>query len=229
MSLGTLVVLLGAGPVSVGQLDGDPLAVRAAPEKATTDSLNDRGDSAASRSLSRAPAQAPPASDTPQPSASAKPTAPAKPAKPAVPQPVAGLDQRQMAHAKTIVAVGQHLKLPSRAYVIAIATAMQESNLRNLANPYVAQSLRIKNDGTGTDHDSVGLFQQRPAAGWGTVAQLMDPATSARKFYEALRQVPNWDKLPVTVAAQRVQRSAFPNAYAKHQSRAETIVNALTK
>lgn len=118
--------------------------------------------------------------------------------------------------------------MPQRAYVVAIATAMQESNLRNLANPALPVSLSIPNDGSGVDHDSVGLFQQRPASGWGTVQELMDPATSARKFYQALSRVPGWDTLPVTVAAQSVQRSAFPDAYAKHQPRAETIVDALT-
>jgi hypothetical protein len=143
--------------------------------------------------------------------------------------PVAGLTQTQMNHAKTIVAEVDHMHLPKQAAVIAIATAMQETNLRNLANTGLPESQDLPNDGTGFDHDSVGLFQQRPASGWGPVDQLMDPATSARKFLQALEQVPGWQDMPVTVAAQTVQGSAFPDAYAKHQPTAEAVVDTLTK
>jgi hypothetical protein len=143
--------------------------------------------------------------------------------------PVAGLTETQMKHAKTIVDTAEEMKLPKRAAVVAVATAMQETNLRNLANTGLPESQQLPNDGTGFDHDSVGLFQQRPASGWGSVDQLMDPATSARKFYQALAEVPGWEDMPVTVAAQTVQGSAFPDAYAKHQDKAETVVDALTK
>ncbi len=112
--------------------------------------------------------------------------------------------------------------------MIGVATSLQETNLRNLANTGLPESLNQANDGTGYDHDSVGLFQQRPASGWGAVDQLMDPATSARKFYQRLDQVPGWQSMPVTVAAQTVQGSAFPDAYAQHQGQAEAVVNALT-
>jgi hypothetical protein len=147
----------------------------------------------------------------------------------AAPAPVAGLSRTQMDHARTIVRVGQQMNLPERAYVIAVATSMQETNLRNLANTGVPASLHKANDGVGYDHDSVGLFQQRPASGWGSPDELMDPATSARKFYQALQDVPGWQHLPLTVAAQEVQGSAFPDAYAKHQDEAEAVVAALTK
>jgi hypothetical protein len=143
--------------------------------------------------------------------------------------PVAGLDQTQMNHAKTIVDVADQMHLPKRAAIVALSTSMQETNLRNLANTGLPGSENIPNDGTGYDHDSVGLFQQRPASGWGPVDQLMDPATSAKKFYQALDEVPGWQDMPVTVAAQTVQGSAFPDAYAQHQGSAETVVNALTK
>jgi hypothetical protein len=143
--------------------------------------------------------------------------------------PVAGLSQTQMDHAKTIVAVAEQMHLPKRAAVVAVSTSMQETNLRNLANTGLPESENIPNDGTGYDHDSVGLFQQRPASGWGPVHQLMDPATSTKKFYQALEQVPGWEKMPVTVAAQTVQGSAFPDAYAKHQGAAEKVVKALSK
>jgi hypothetical protein len=142
--------------------------------------------------------------------------------------PVGGLDQRQMDHAATIVAMGQRAGLPEYAYVIAIATALQESYLRNLANPNLPESLNHPNDGTGTDHDSVGLFQQRSSTGWGSVAQLMDPSYAATKFYEALARVSGWQDLAATVAAQAVQRSAYPDAYAKHEPLARQIVAALT-
>ena len=143
--------------------------------------------------------------------------------------PVAGLNQTQMDHAATIVATAEKMGLPKRAAVVGVATAMQETNLRNLANTGLPESLARPNDGTGFDHDSVGLFQQRPASGWGPVDQLMDPPTSAGKFYQALEQVPGWQDMPVTVAAQTVQGSAFPDAYAKHQGKAEAVVDALTK
>jgi hypothetical protein len=143
--------------------------------------------------------------------------------------PVAGLSKTQMDHAKTIVDVAERMHLPKRAAVVAVSTSMQETNLRNLANTGLPGSENLPNDGTGYDHDSVGLFQQRPASGWGPVDQLMDPATSAKKFYQALDEVPGWEKMPVTVAAQTVQGSAFPDAYAQHQATAETVVHALTK
>jgi hypothetical protein len=133
-----------------------------------------------------------------------------------------------MEHAATIVRVGQELGLPEHAYVVALATVLQESYLRVLASTAVPESHGYPNDGVGSDHDSVGLFQQRPSMGWGTVADCMDPATSARTFYAALQQVPNWQSLPVTVAAQAVQVSAFPDHYAKHEPLARQLVAAVT-
>jgi hypothetical protein len=141
----------------------------------------------------------------------------------------AGLTETQLDNAATIVQVGEQMGLPKRAAVVAVATSMQETNLRNLANPNVPSSLDRPNDGSGYDHDSVGLFQQRPASGWGSANQLMDPATSAHKFYQALENVPGWENMPVTVAAQTVQGSAFPDAYAQHQNEAESVVAALSR
>ncbi|GGM03311.1 hypothetical protein GCM10007977_000830 [Dactylosporangium sucinum] len=139
--------------------------------------------------------------------------------------PVGGLTQAEMNNAVAIIEAGQQMNLPSRAFVVAIATALQESHLQVLANPNVPASLKLPNEGVGTDHDSVGLFQQRPS--WGPVAQLMDPHQSARLFYAALVKVNGWEQLAVTVAAQTVQVSAFPDAYAKWQSLSEQIVNAV--
>lgn len=136
--------------------------------------------------------------------------------------------QTQIGHAVTIYVTGADLGLSERAIVIAVATAMQESALRNLANPSHPASLEMANDGTGFDHDSLGLFQQRPASGWGSVDELMDPATAATKFYNALVKVDRWKTRPLTEAAQAVQRSAFPGAYAKHEATATAIVEGIT-
>ncbi len=125
-----------------------------------------------------------------------------------------GLTPEQAANARTIVAVGRELGVPSYGWVIAVATAMQESSLINTP--------------TG-DRDSVGLFQQRAA--WGATEDRMDPATSARMFYTGgqqgqpgLMQIDGFEHLPLTDAAQAVQRSAFPNAYAKWEALAVQIV-----
>ncbi|MGK5519887.1 M23 family metallopeptidase [Micromonospora sp. URMC 107] len=133
--------------------------------------------------------------------------------------------ERQLRNAARIIKVGQEMKVPPRGWVIAVATAMQESRLLNLANRTVAESENIPNEGIGADHDSVGLFQQR--AGWGSVSQRMRPEYAARKFYEKLVKVPGWETMPLTRAAQAVQISAFPDAYAKHEDMAARIVNAL--
>jgi hypothetical protein len=122
----------------------------------------------------------------------------------------------QVKNAATIINVGKQLKLPPRAWVIAVATAMQESNLRNLGHL-----------GKRNDHDSLGLFQQRPSSGWGSPAQVTDPAYAATRFYKKLEKVKKWDSLPLTRAAQRVQISAYPGAYAKHEPIATEIVNRL--
>jgi len=126
------------------------------------------------------------------------------------------LGATQMRNAAIIIKTGADLKLPPRAWVIAVATAMQESRLTNLGN-----------QGARNDHDSLGLFQQRPSAGWGTPAQVTDPVYASTKFYTKLKSIPGWEKLSLTEAAQRVQVSAYPDAYAKHESLATEIVNRL--
>ncbi|RLP90924.1 MULTISPECIES: M23 family metallopeptidase [unclassified Micromonospora] len=131
----------------------------------------------------------------------------------------------QVRNAAIIIKVGQDLGVPSRGWVIALATAMQESALRNLANSSVPASLALPHEGVGADHDSLGLFQQRP--GWGTVTERMTPAYTARKFYEKLVKVRSWQRRPLTVVAQQVQISAYPDAYAKHEEPASRIVDAL--
>ncbi|MEV4495070.1 M23 family metallopeptidase [Micromonospora arborensis] len=131
----------------------------------------------------------------------------------------------QVRNAAIIIKVGQDLGVPSRGWVIALATAMQESALRNLANSTVTESLALPHEGVGADHDSLGLFQQRP--GWGSVAERLTPAYAARKFYEKLVKVPSWQHRPLSVVAQKVQISAYPDAYAKHEELASKLVDAL--
>jgi hypothetical protein len=121
-----------------------------------------------------------------------------------------GYDTEQLHHAAVIVEVSADRGLPVRAAVIAVATAMQESHLRNVDQP--------------TDHDSLGLFQQRPSQGWGTPSQLLNPTYAAGKFYDSLLTVTDWQTRPLTDVAQAVQRSAYPDAYAPHEADATAIV-----
>jgi len=114
----------------------------------------------------------------------------------------------QLQHASTINAVGMQRGVPQRGRIIALATAFQESGLRNLPSG---------------DRDSLGLFQQRPSQGWGTKAQIMDPVYAAGRFYAALIAVPGWTSMTLTKAAQAVQYSGFPDAYAKWESQAVTL------
>jgi hypothetical protein len=153
--------------------------------------------------------------------------APAAPEVPPVPVPVADLNQTQMNNAKAIVDAGAAMGLPKRAYVIAVATSLQESQLYNLASTRIPESYNYNAEGSGSDHDSVGLFQQRPSSGWGRVPDLMNPTYAAQAFYTALVRVPGWENMALTAAAQRVQVSAYPNHYAKHEARAQAIVDAL--
>jgi hypothetical protein len=123
------------------------------------------------------------------------------------------LDPVQMANAATVAAVGMRRKMPERAVVVALATALQESKLEN------------RDDG---DRDSLGLFQQRPSQGWGTAENIQDPRYAADKFYSALKRVKGWKTMRVTDAAQKVQRSAYPNAYEKWADEAAVLAKALT-
>ena len=146
------------------------------------------------------------------------------PGLPQWPKPVAGLTQAATDNAYIVIEVGKSMNLPKRAYVIAIATALQETFLKNLANSRVPASLKLPHDGVGSNFDSIGLFQQRPSQGWGTPAQLMDPAQAAARLYTKLLRIDGWEDMSVASAAQAVQRSAFPGAYAKHVDHAQEIV-----
>lgn len=123
------------------------------------------------------------------------------------------LEPDQARHAATIAAVAEVRGLPARAVTIALATAYQESDLYNLSYG---------------DRDSLGLFQQRPSQGWGSEDQVSDPVYAAGAFYDALVEIPDYRDLEITVAAQQVQRSAFPDAYGDHEGDARVLASALS-
>lgn len=132
---------------------------------------------------------------------------------------VTGLTGEQEGNARIIIQVGREQGVPDYGIIIALATAMQESSLRNL---------------DWGDLDSIGLFQQRPVSGWGTVEEIMNPYHAAYLFYQGragytrgLLDIAGWQSMPLTVAAQRVQISAYPDAYAKWESSARAWFAAL--
>ena len=123
------------------------------------------------------------------------------------------VDLDQAHYTSIIVATSIKRGLPARAASIALATAYQESGLRNLDHG---------------DRDSVGLFQQRPSQGWGTEKQLMNPIYATGKFYDALVKIDGWQRGDINDVAQRVQRSGYPEAYRDHEADARTLASVLT-
>jgi len=119
----------------------------------------------------------------------------------------------QTENAALISAISLKRGMPARAASIALATALQESKLRNIDYG---------------DLDSVGLFQQRPSQDWGTVEQIMDPVYSTNAFFDVLAKVPGYVDLPINDAAQIVQRSGYPHAYAQHEEMSRAFASALT-
>ncbi|TCB95837.1 hypothetical protein E0H26_18755 [Micromonospora zingiberis] len=123
------------------------------------------------------------------------------------------LDGEQVASVKAIIAATKKAGMDERAAVVAIATSLQESKLENLGHL-----------GDRNDHDSQGLFQQRPSSGWGTVEQITDPEYSTTAFLKGLKQVDGWQDMPLTEAAQTVQVSAYPDHYAQWEQQAADLV-----
>ncbi|MEU6075026.1 hypothetical protein [Micromonospora sp. NPDC047074] len=123
------------------------------------------------------------------------------------------LTDEQVANTKAIIAATKKAGMDERAAVVSIATALQESKLENLGHL-----------GDRNDHDSQGLFQQRPSSGWGTVEQITDPEYSTTAFLKGLKQVDGWQDMPLTVAAQTVQVSAYPDHYAQWEQQAADLV-----
>jgi hypothetical protein len=124
----------------------------------------------------------------------------------------ARVDLEQAQWSSLMAAQAQTRGLPPRATTIAIATAFQESKIHNIDYG---------------DRDSVGLFQQRPSQGWGTVEQIMDPQYSIAAFYDGLQEIEGYESMEITVAAQAVQRSAFPDAYAQHEAYSRALASSL--
>lgn len=152
------------------------------------------------------------------------------------------LNHEQLTHAATIITVGAQTEGVGRAgIVIALMAALTESRLRMLANSAaIPESNDFPNDGEGSDHDSLGLFQMRPSAGWGTVAELMNATYQSRAFYggssgpnypspRGLLDIPDWQHLDPGEAAQAVEVSAYPDRYQNYQPVAEAILAALTR
>jgi hypothetical protein len=123
------------------------------------------------------------------------------------------LGEEQVGNAKAIIAATKKAGMDERAAVIAIGTSLQESKLENLGHL-----------GAANDHDSQGLFQQRPSSGWGTPEQITDPEYATTAFLKGLKQVDGWRDMPLTDAAQKVQVSAYPDAYAKWEQQAADLV-----
>lgn len=127
-------------------------------------------------------------------------------------QPTGTWDSEQIRMAHIIINVGLQMGMSQRDIRVGLMTAMQESGLRNL------------NYG---DSDSLGLFQQRPSQGWGTTDQVTDPEYASRKFFSALQGISGRGDMSLTQAAQAVQRSAYPDAYAKWANDAAHLMNQI--
>jgi hypothetical protein len=140
-----------------------------------------------------------------------------------------GLTAGQLANAETIISIGKSRGMSDADIQTAIAVALAESNLQNYANSNVPESLRIAHDSVGSDHMSVGVFQQQVGI-WGNAVDLMNLEHSTNLFYDALDKVPNRSSLTIPQAAQTVQRSAFGDGsnYAKQMTLAQQITGTLT-
>lgn len=124
----------------------------------------------------------------------------------------ADVDRDRLTNAATIVAVGTQLGVPVRGQVVTVTAAITESGLENLDHG---------------DRDSLGLFQERPSQGWGTQAQIMNPGYAATQFYRHLLAIHGWQQMSVNDAAQAVEESGRPTAYAPHEPTARQIVAAV--
>ncbi|MGK5740522.1 hypothetical protein [Micromonospora sp. URMC 103] len=191
-----------AAPVTSGPLDGAMAAV----DLATGKPGADRHDPSTESGLTTGSRDGRPAAGKPSRSQ-------------LVPHGVEGaqsripLDDAQLSNAKAIVKAAKKTGVGERGAVIGVATSLQESKLYNLGHL-----------GAYNDHDSQGLFQQRPSSGWGTPDQVTDPDYASSAFFNALKNVDGWQDMPLTNAAQTVQVSAYPFAYAQWEDQAADIV-----
>jgi hypothetical protein len=212
---GTRAAAPTANPVVAAVTGTDAVTRSAAPATKPGDAPKPVGSAAASKPA--APASSAPASPAPAAPPPAPPAPPSDaellPAGAPIDQSHIDLGGDQSDNAKAIIRAAKELNLPPRAAVIAVATSLQESKLNNFGDL-----------GDLNDHDSLGLFQQRPSSGWGAPDQLTNPDYATRAFLNALTQVPGWQTMPLTDAAQTVQVSAFGGAYAQWEQEAADIV-----
>jgi cell wall-associated NlpC family hydrolase len=164
---------------------------------------------------SAAPATPPPTATSTAAPGSSTPGS-AAPDSPAVHTAHGTWDAEQMQNATIIAAIGASRGVPTRGQIIALATAMQESSLRNLGHL-----------GGNNDHDSLGLFQQRPSQGWGTPAQILDPVYASGKFYGKLLTISGWQTMALEEAAQAVQGSLYPDRYSQWETDATQLYAAI--
>ncbi len=191
--------------------------ITASPTPAATGLLGT--STVATAPATHAPASSAPANSTPANPAHEAPAPAAPSTQDLMPAGIPGdqstlnLDDEQKANAAAIVKASQDMHLPPRAAVIAVATSMQETKLHNYGDL-----------GQTNDHDSLGLFQQRPSSGWGSAQQLTDPHYATTAFLKTLTQQPDWQHKPLTDAAQTVQVSAFGDRYAQWEKQAADLV-----
>lgn len=162
---------------------------------------------------------------------------------------VGSYDKKQLKNAAVIINEAKEAGLKQQGAIIGLMTGMQESSLRVLANDgaweykeptrvmtreqwnearkVVIKSLDLPHEGVGHAWDALGIMQQRPSAGWGSVEQIMNPSYAAKKFFEGLKKVPNWESLPYELAAEKVQVSGQPDNYANQRADAEMLYAAL--
>jgi hypothetical protein len=198
-----------------------PAAAEAAPQTTPETTEPATTDAPTPEAVTEAPAT------TEEPVVEAEAPAPEKEPVGPVDIDVSDIDDEQEANAVIIIETGQELGFDENGWAVALATAMQEAKLYNAASEAVPESLQYTDsEVTYSDHDSVGLFQQRTSMGWGTVEELMDPATSASKFYNTLAEVDGWQGMSIAEAAQSVQVSAYPDYYAQWEGLAWDIIAA---
>jgi type IV secretory pathway VirB10-like protein len=198
-----------------------PAAAEAAPET-TPETIE---PATTSEPTPEAVTEAPPTTE--EPAAAVEAPAPEKEPVGPVDIEVGDIDDEQETNAVIIIETGQELGFDENGWAVALATAMQEAKLYNAASEAVPESLQYTDsEVTYSDHDSVGLFQQRTSMGWGTVEELMDPVTSASKFYNTLAEIDGWESMSIAQAAQSVQVSAYPDYYAQWEGLAWDIIAA---
>ncbi|MGC4749790.1 hypothetical protein ACLQ28_29645 [Micromonospora sp. DT201] len=212
-----------AAPVTTGPHQGAVAAIDLATGKTAGKAADKTADKAADKAATPAHQEDQPVeSGLTTGSATGKPPA-GKPSRDQlIPHGIEGaqsripLDDAQLANARAIVHAAKKTGVGDRGAVIGVATSLQESKLYNLGHL-----------GAYNDHDSQGLFQQRPSSGWGTPDQVTDPEYAATAFFTALKNIAGWQDLPLTAAAQTVQVSAFPYAYAQWEEQAADIVQQI--